>query len=103
MSDEIDLDKLEALARAATPGPWSTSIDGPEGAEWDAGMAIAATYGRQKVFARAGGSYPRADQEYIAAASPDVVLALIERLRRAESDERPEEDPTTYAGAVGYG
>lgn len=78
----VDLDVLERLAREATPGPWWAAgawFDddgspmpmvghGSTGADW-----VAKT-------ARRDGS----DAAYIAAASPDVVLALVERVRAAE-------------------
>jgi hypothetical protein len=80
-------EKIRAIRErmaARTPGEWSTSITGPDGAEWDAGMAIAATYGRQKIYARSGGSFPKADQEFIAAAPSDIAALLdeVDRLRK---------------------
>jgi hypothetical protein len=67
------LDRLEEIAKAATPGPWC--LNGGT-------AAIAATYGRQKIFCtHVGGTYPAADAKHIAAASPDVVLALVEAAR----------------------
>ena len=52
----MDLDKLKTLAEGATPGPWVTH----PGLPIDANLAT---------------------KEYIAAASPDVVLGLIEDVR----------------------
>lgn len=70
------LARLEEYARAATPGPWS--LNGGT-------AAIAATYGRRKIYAvPAGGTYPAADAKHIAAASPDVVLALVEAARERD-------------------
>lgn len=85
-TDPIDLDELERLAKAATPGPWRmvalsshygvthgdyrfpTVVYAHEG--WDG-------YGN-------GSSRPNAD--YIAAANPATVLALIARVREAEAN-----------------
>lgn len=68
------LARLEEYAKAATPGPWC--LNGGT-------AAIAATYGRQKIFCtHVGGTYPAADAKHIAAASPDVVLALVTDARK---------------------
>ena len=82
----LDLDHLEALARAATPGPWSwwtsnstlrlTGADGRDGG---------VLYG----YARQGDGDVNCapnNQAFIAAANPAAVLALIALARRA----RPE-------------
>lgn len=55
---DLNLDELERLAKDATPGPWS----------------------KRKLAAWVEWR----DAAYIAAVSPDVVLALIERLRKRE-------------------
>jgi hypothetical protein len=71
----VDTKKLRTLAEHATPGPWSTS-PGPRS------VAIAATYGRQKIYATpSGGTYPNADQLFIAAANPQTVLSLLDELK----------------------
>jgi hypothetical protein len=74
----IDLDKLEALAHAATPGPWFR-VNHPGGA-WTlqtkptgAGLCIAQQY---------AGS-PDEVADFIAAANPAAILALIALARRA--------------------
>ena len=71
--EAIDLDALEELAKAATPGPWRANrstaygyavVETPDvevAAELDAG-----------------------DAAFIAAADPSTVLALIARVREAE-------------------
>jgi hypothetical protein len=72
MSD-IDLDKLERLARAATPGPWrqrEQRDDGSTLASYEQGCFVESP------------NMAGEDAAYIAAANPSVVLALIERLRR---------------------
>ncbi|SDH54952.1 hypothetical protein [Microbacterium sp. 77mftsu3.1] len=84
---DIDLDHLEALAHAATPGPWVQWDDG------DVGTAYPVTKNRRRRdqepeqvqvesdhLANAHG----ADGAYIAALSPDVVLTLIALARAAE-------------------
>jgi len=82
-----DLDQLEALARAATPGPWSwwasnstlrlTGADGRDGG---------VLYG----YVHSGDGdincAPK-DQAFIAAANPAAVLALIALARRAQHAE----------------
>lgn len=67
----IDLDALEALARAATPGPWFADHDGHRSIGGPIGVGALRPW--------------REDAAYFAALSPDVVLSLIERLRAAES------------------
>lgn len=64
----VDLEELERLAKAATPGPWRSS-DNP---------FVKGYSGRVE------GPEPRikglcvADADYIAAANPEVILHLIE-------------------------
>lgn len=77
------LDKLEEIAKAATPGPWSSSAAAPIDG-WPDCIAIAATAGRQKIYASPGSTFPAADAKHIAAASPDVVLALVADARKLE-------------------
>lgn len=77
----IDLDTIERLARAATPGPWP--------------IAMTSADNRDMGHAR-GPEHPRPDRmswhpqteidaAYIAAVSPDVVLEMVARLRKAEA------------------
>lgn len=73
--DELKQDR--AIIDAATPGPWTTEEEGST-------MAVAATYGRQKIYAAPpGGGYPHADQQFIAAARTRWPVAIdeVERLR----------------------
>lgn len=81
MSATLDLDALEAAARAATPGPW---------------MRL---FGERTVYDRMedgcrGNAIVRADMpsrqdaanlDYIAAANPAVILEVVARLRAAEA------------------
>lgn len=83
----IDLDELERLAKAATPGPWrwwtscsfrrlssdATGLDG------DVLHAVTHVDGVADVIGT------EATKEFIAAANPSTVLALVERLREAEN------------------
>jgi len=100
----IDLDKLEALARAATPGPWiaaawtchaPTTIKSAGGA-----VAIAETTG----FGRDSDECA-VDASFIATANPAAVLELIALARRAEpsassgAGQRAAESAETRMGA----
>jgi hypothetical protein len=100
----IDLEKLEAIARAAqerSPGPWrrwrhgeGEIVDGEIDCVYDskpappdyATYADASEWHGNAVLETDGGYYePKgATAVHIAAFSPDVVLKLIERLRIAE-------------------
>lgn len=91
MNDE-ELNALEAAAKAATPGPWTTAkpqtiTDGPAKG-WPDREVIAGTPGRQAIYtdpvnANRGGSFPAADCEFIAMANPERILRLIAELRAA--------------------
>lgn len=75
---EIELDAIEALARAATPGPWKASgpdVDMPGG-----GYAVVGTLGSMLPLT----PQEEANARYIAALSPDVVLALVAAARRLQ-------------------
>jgi hypothetical protein len=76
-----DLDKLEALARAATPGPWSYT--GPEYGD-RGGQFHNVESPAEEIVGEFGPSKENAD--FIAAADPDVVLALIAIARRAQPE-----------------
>lgn len=70
----VDLDKLEQLARAATPGPWEArggthQVVAGQGEGRDGVVATAREY---------------SDVDFIAAANPAAVLELVQRLRAAE-------------------
>lgn len=73
----IDLDSLEAKARAATPGPWH--LWGSDAVTIEASTFIATASDTRPM------PQQQADAAFIAAASPDVVLALVERVRAAEA------------------
>ena len=86
-----DLSKLEALARAATPGPWTArasrvrcsgslggaGVIGGVTVEWEVART---TNGRPE-----DGLRGPANTAFIAACSPDVILALCARVRQLEA------------------
>jgi hypothetical protein len=75
---DIDLAKLEALARAASPGPWfAQAVVGYRGALFD----VRAEHQRGV----AGSIGNPSDATYIAAANPATVLQLIQLARRSTS------------------
>ena len=69
-----ELTRLRALAHAATPGPWGTyqSLNG-----WHYTTPTTGTVTDVR-------SQSRADAEFIAATDPSVILALLDRVARAE-------------------
>lgn len=94
MTNDIDLDGLEKLAKAATPGPWTWDelmtpfYNDPEGRSCGGeatGVAEIVQDGRDDavVIERAG----LCDAAYIAAANPATVLALIALARREVATE----------------
>jgi hypothetical protein len=81
----IDLDAIEAAAKAATPGPWTAcawaGADWPErrvtvGSEFPAGTREAIAMNTRYA------PRPREDMAYIAAMNPTTALALVEEVRR---------------------
>jgi hypothetical protein len=75
-----DLERLEALARAATPGPWE--VVGSSVTNWRDGSCDMEWLPNGSSDAYNANS--EADAEYIAAASPDTVLAHIAEIRRLQ-------------------
>lgn len=84
----IDLDDLEAKARAATPGPWDNhSINGePIESVWMAAGDVVATWAIKEPRFEFHAPQAREDAAFIAAANPTTVLKLVERVRAAEAD-----------------
>lgn len=87
MTTEIDLDVLERIARAATPGPWSpcSANDGncPCRTVWskpldDSPFCLAPSGPGEAVSIQ--------DWNFVAAVNPAIALALIERVRTAERE-----------------
>ena len=88
---EALLDRLAALAEKATPGPWKSAhsprrsiVDRPLRA--DATQVIAECVGWKDK------SVNQRDAAYIAAASPDVVRALVALVRRELAEVTRERD-----------
>jgi hypothetical protein len=96
----IDLDKLEALAKDATPGPWhwvNRETDEPRSAgEWNSSLRTVEVFPTQLV-----GPLPKfiveadeicdenmeANADFIAAANPATILALIAEVRSLRAGE----------------
>ena len=79
-----DINELEALARKATPGPWQAFTTGVRGGDhW-----YVTADGEAIAYATKNDGDPgdkcQENAEYIAAADPPTVLALIADLRRAQ-------------------
>ena len=80
-----DLDRLEALARAATPGPWSNRWDDARGTRRVANVRqLGEDSGWVIAQCQHFGKYANAD--FITACHPAAILALLARLRAAEAD-----------------
>lgn len=82
----LDLDNLEKLAKEATPGSWKAN-----GPDVDMPGAYACLGTPASHLPPLGALLPSTPQEeanasYIAALSPDVVLPLVERTKKAEAD-----------------
>ncbi|QLJ01493.1 hypothetical protein HZZ00_10975 [Streptomyces sp. NEAU-sy36] len=75
MTDQLDLDAIQARANAATPGPWFPHEDWP-------GRVFAESEFNAHV-ARVTGSNPEANEQFIAHAREDVpaLVAEVRRLR----------------------
>ncbi|AHG63148.1 ead/Ea22-like family protein [Advenella mimigardefordensis] len=75
------LDALYALAKKATPGPWEafndTVLVEDETAENEIAYFCGYEYNEDTV---------QVDAAYVAAASPDVITALIDRVRELEAE-----------------
>lgn len=79
----IDIDKLEALAKAATPGEWISYT--PIGAALNPWEATFVAGPIPRYMDRSQGFCP-ADGNYIGASNPQVVLALIAEVRVLRED-----------------
>lgn len=94
----LDLEALKAAAQAATPGPWGchtlggTASTNPELATFLFGPATRTMDKMQ--------GFSAEDATHMALANPAAVLALIERLERAEVDATRLHTLLTHAKAV---
>jgi hypothetical protein len=104
----IDLDKLEALAKAATPGPWAYTIRDHHSFT-DAGATINGAGDERNGYPVVADLPPRtingtheANASFIAAANPATILALIALARRAAPLAHPigQGSAVEYAAAV---
>jgi hypothetical protein len=91
----LNLDELESIAKAATPGPWkSAHVKGHAFdqvfAEVNGGDFLCDVYGKTSV-----------DAAYIAAANPETMLALVAHIRKLEEmNERQRARETRLVGAL---
>ena len=87
MSEPSDDDRLRTLAIAAQPGPWEPYVLGSEG--YDVRMTVSApgrlSRARIARFGYQDWDTDKANAHYIAALDPATVLALLDRLKRAET------------------
>jgi hypothetical protein len=79
----VDLAEFERLALAASPGPWMSWIEGRDHVGGDPFIETAAEdlYPRVVVDSKEWNPNWQADQDFIAAANPAVILELLRRLR----------------------
>jgi hypothetical protein len=84
----IDLDRIEQLARAATPGPWDNhSVNGdPIESVWLEDGNVVATWAIKEPRFELHAPQAREDAAFIAAANPTAVLELVQRLRAGEAE-----------------
>lgn len=93
MSNEVNIDELRRLAKAATPGPWHTPdsrrLGGAISAMIDGrDCQVASVDGQAAMFDHRAeaATIALANAAFIAAANPATVLALLERVERAERE-----------------
>lgn len=87
MTEHIDVSKLREVAEAATPGPWATEKK-PGGRQnvMEPKRVYSETVREIAEFADdVADTIDAADAEYIATFDPPTVLALLDRLERAEA------------------
>jgi hypothetical protein len=80
LSDDL-LRDIEEKAKAATPGPW-------EKGEAGARCYVYPTTGPMNSWAVLAAHRSEEDAAYLASVSPDAVLSLLERLKKAEAVKR---------------
>lgn len=81
----LDLTAIKAREAMATPGPWYTRPSGEREHGFSVDVAVAGTPGRQGIYVRRpkGGTFPAADQKFIANARTDIpaLVKEVEDLR----------------------
>ena len=87
----IDLDELQKLAEAATPGPWVADPPRAWDTDDDGGYQMQSSLrvmdaGSITWDDHGGEVFRPEDAEFIAAANPQATLELIERMREAEAE-----------------
>ncbi len=78
----LDLDRLEALAEKATPGPWRRS--GPDVDMGGRDRWVICGHSFDRSTNKAETEQDERDAAYLQALSPEVVRALVSRVREAE-------------------
>lgn len=86
MTTQIDLDKLERVARAATPGPWEANQEFAN--RWRVDEVPAQYHPLAAIYGHGDYASLQGNADYIAAANPAVVLEIVRRLRAAEADAK---------------
>lgn len=95
-----DLDELERLAKAATPGPWEVYSE-PDVGMPSTLMALRPSGDRViKFFRDPLEPLSREDLDFAAAANPATMLALIARIRELEAREASIEGALTKASLI---
>lgn len=84
MAVDIDTKALRALAERATPGPWHERIY--EGHTWQMTVQGRWIVGPSGHGADLGDMARDEDRAFVCAASPDVVLALLDRIEALEAE-----------------
>lgn len=89
----IDIDKIESLAKAATPGPWrGDRFDGTVkydivAGDYPNGAYTIICHGDNGNACDGGYGFTSAENEaYVLAANPDTILALVAEVRRLRED-----------------
>ena len=86
-----------ALCDKATPGPWTEEPSGEKVGGFSCDVAIAATQGRQKIYARPrGGTFPYNDKRFIAMAR-EALPYWIERAAKLEQENAALKEAFTAA------
>lgn len=78
----IDLDQLEAMAKAATPGPWRTGECG--NVDCWCRLVLAPSASDEENCVVPSGSIEARDAAFVSAANPAVVLELITQIRELQ-------------------